>query len=266
MASKSAAPTQLAEVSERELAEVNAKAHQSGSQARIDRSRAALMRTVSPADSEASAASTMDDAQWMALHAALMPPGQGGGTLLRKACRTGNAAKVRTLVAAGTSVHSFDEAFERTALHHAAHHGHVDCVRILLELDADVEATDLHHETPAHLAAERGHADVLKVLCNIGGANLRRRASNGGLALHYAAMSNHAAAAMLIVALMKERGELKEVVSATAFLNSDARRNSWGLTPAELARSKGQHDLADQIEVSIADDAEGAAIQLVRAS
>jgi len=226
-------------------------------QSRIDRSRAALMRTVSPADSDSASVATThlstDDEQWTASHSTLMPLGQGGGSQLRRACRSGDCSRVRRMLVSGASVHSYDEAFERTALHHAAHHGHADCASLIVEFGADVEAVDLHQETPLHLAAERGHTDMIEVLCRVGGAELKRQSSNGCLPLHYAAMGNHGAAVGLILAILKERGELAGLGSATAFMNPDARRNNWGLTPAELARSKGHADVADQIDAAVAE-------------
>lgn len=115
-----------------------------------DRARAVL---ASPTESEASSTTLgADDVQW----AVLIPPGQQGGSRLRRAARTGNRAhraieappppclvnscaksklarsilvnadlKVRELIAAGASVHSYCEVFERTALHYAAHNGQV---------------------------------------------------------------------------------------------------------------------------------------------
>jgi len=224
-------------------------------QSRSDRSRAALMRTVSPANSDSASVATThlsaDDEQWAASHSTLMPLGQGGGSQLRRACRSGDASRVRRMLVSGASVDSYDEAFERTALHHAAHHGHTDCAILLVEFGADVEAVDLHHETPLHLAAERGHTDMIEVLCRVGGAELKRQSCNGCLPLHYAAMGNHGAAVALILAILKERRELDGLGSATAFMNSDARLNNWGLTPAELARSKGHTDVADQIDAIV---------------
>ena len=102
------------------------------------------------------------------------------------------------------------------------------------------------------------------MLCALGGADLCRRSSNGSLPLHYAAVSNHQAATALILSTMKERGELDGLTAATAFMNPDARRNNWGLTPAELARSKGCNELADQIEATLALDAETGGVRLVR--
>ena len=51
---------------------------------------------------------------------------------LRKACRDGNLRQVNACLDAGVSVHAFDEAYERQALHHAALTGDVRVATFLL--------------------------------------------------------------------------------------------------------------------------------------
>ena len=97
--------------------------------------------TDSPAESLSSVASSGShaaagnrDEQWQLM----IPPGQGGGMKLRRACKEGDVMEIKRLLQAGASVFSYDEAFERTALHYAAQHGHADCCAILVQCGASV--------------------------------------------------------------------------------------------------------------------------------
>ena len=47
-----------------------------------------------------------------------------------------------------------------TALHMAAHNGHVDVCKILVDNDADVEEKGNNSRTALHVAAVMGHVDV----------------------------------------------------------------------------------------------------------
>ena len=74
-------------------------------------------RAVSPAESTSSHGSREE--HWQSLTLINM----GGGPALRRACREGDESRVLELLAASASPHSYDEAFERTPLHQAAHNG-----------------------------------------------------------------------------------------------------------------------------------------------
>lgn len=76
------------------------------------------------------------------------------------------------------------------ALHFAAMDGVVDAVDFLLGKElVDVDITCTHGRTALILAAEKGHLTIVKVLI-AKGADLKKRSSNGGTALHWAAMYN----------------------------------------------------------------------------
>ena len=57
---------------------------------------------------------------------------------------------------------------EMTPLHYAAHHGHVDAVRVLEELGAFLEACDGDGAKPLHWAANQGRVEVVKTLIELG--------------------------------------------------------------------------------------------------
>jgi ankyrin repeat protein len=47
-------------------------------------------------------------------------------------------------------------------------HGHVDAVRVLVEVGAEVEASAADGATPLHVAANHGHVAVVKTLVELG--------------------------------------------------------------------------------------------------
>ena len=179
---------------------------------------------------------------------ALIPPGKGGGMALRKACKEGEFAAVQMLIGRGASVHSYDEAFERTPLHFAAQAGHKTICALLISHGASVDAVDISCVAPLHLAAERGYADVCEWLCRSGGANVCAKTPSGSTPLHYAANNNHTETASALLAVMKDDGFVRN----TGVFAYDDFRNNWGATPPELAREKGHTQLAEKLEAEVA--------------
>jgi ankyrin repeat protein len=55
-----------------------------------------------------------------------------------------------------------------TPLHTAAHSGHLELVKLLLEGRSDPNAVDKWMETPLYLAAQKGHAEVARLLLDSG--------------------------------------------------------------------------------------------------
>jgi ankyrin repeat protein len=50
----------------------------------------------------------------------------------------------------------------------AACHDHVEAIRTLCELGADVHTPDDNGITPVHVAADCGHAKAIRTLCELG--------------------------------------------------------------------------------------------------
>ena len=167
---------------------------------------------------------------------------------LRKACKDGEMAVVAALIGRGASVHSYDEAFERTPLHFAAQAGHRDICALLVKHGAAVDAVDISCVAPLHLAAERGYAGTCEWLCRSGGASVCAKTPSGSTALHYAANNNHRETAAVLLAVMKDDGFVR---NAGEYAYDDFR-NNWGATPPELAREKGHLRLAEMLEAEVA--------------
>ena len=88
---------------------------------------------------------------------------------LHLAAQKGDIARVEALIAAGASLHDFDE-LSYSALHYAVKSGNRQLVHRLLELDADVNShhTDNGGDTPIIIAAEEGAFGIVKLLLHFG--------------------------------------------------------------------------------------------------
>ena len=54
-----------------------------------------------------------------------------------------------------------------TPLHYASRDGHIDIVKLLVDLGADIEVRTDFGSTPLHLASYRGHIDMVKLLVDL---------------------------------------------------------------------------------------------------
>jgi ankyrin repeat protein len=152
-------------------------------------------------------------------------------------------------------IHSQDFVDWATPLHLASRWGHVEAVRMLLKLGADVTAQSKFGWTPLHLSSRRGDAEVTRMLLEYGadvsapnnlgltplllasrsgnvevtrmllerGADVTTQDKDGSSPLHLASLRGHAEVARM---LLEHRAD----VSA---------QNSLGLTPLQLASRSG---------------------------
>ena len=81
------------------------------------------------------------------------------------------------------NVRSRSQKTNRTALHLAARHGKEECIGVLVNQGADLEAKDNDRRTPMELAAWRGHCSVIRILISLGASRdaVRRKHSNNML-------------------------------------------------------------------------------------
>lgn len=89
------------------------------------------------------------------------------------AARTGDAARVRALAAAGADLNAADRGGTRwTPLLHAIHKGQRSAVRALLDAGADVNRASPSGLSPLEMAAGNGQVDIVRQLL-AAGANPR---------------------------------------------------------------------------------------------
>lgn len=120
-----------------------------------------------------------------------------------------------------------------TALHLAAHFGHTEVARLLLEAGASVHAhsTNGMSNVPLHAALAGNHVEVAELLLN-SGADVDALQHGGFTGMHEAAQNGN----MRMVELLLSRG------ADTTVLTDDGR------TAAGLAREGGHTELAELLE------------------
>ncbi|KAF1326307.1 Tkl protein kinase, partial [Globisporangium splendens] len=100
------------------------------------------------------------------------------------ACRSGDAEEVSAVL--------------RRSNVSVAEHGHVDVVRILLEIGADVNVCDRVGAAPLHFADQRGYAEAVTLLLHYA-ANADVASSCGATALHHAAHNGQAGVVEVLI-------------------------------------------------------------------
>mmetsp|Transcript_79723 Transcript_79723/g.221884 ORF Transcript_79723/g.221884 Transcript_79723/m.221884 type:complete len:141 (+) Transcript_79723:87-509(+) len=109
--------------------------------------------------------------------------------LIHTAAAEGAIEKVAELLAQGVSANQ-PNFHGLSPLHCAAEFGQVDCVRLLLQANADVDLpVNGRGTTASHLAAQGGYSDVLQVLLE-GGADVTAKNTWGSTVLKVAKKRN----------------------------------------------------------------------------
>ena len=126
----------------------------------------------------------------------------------------GDQNTVTLLLAAGLSPSASDSVRRVTALHNAASQGHVELVRLLLSMQAKVDARDWQGVTPLIYAAYAGKHEVLALLLEKG-ASINRVPMIGPTPLNAAVLSGN----LIAVRVLLDHGAalaLKDVNGHTA--------------------------------------------------
>jgi hypothetical protein len=78
----------------------------------------------------------------------------------------------------------------RTCLISAAHRGHLDICRLLIDKGAQIEAKEGYGMTPLHFAACKPHIEIARLLCDRG-ADFEASTNSEMRPLHFAAKYGH---------------------------------------------------------------------------
>lgn len=93
-----------------------------------------------------------------------------GWQAIHEATLNGHAECLALLLEHGAKVDAaaYNNNGPNTPLHYAARHGHVRCVELLLTHGADWKCSNKYGETPLHCTAMRGHVDCMLALVHAG--------------------------------------------------------------------------------------------------
>ncbi|XP_041469265.1 uncharacterized protein LOC121419047 isoform X4 [Lytechinus variegatus] len=140
------------------------------------------------------------------------------------------AEQVKQLLDSGLDINNKDEATGgNTALHWAASFSGLEIIKILLEYNADLNATNSDGTTPLHDAVLRGDVDIVKELV-AGGADINTKATGGK------------SEGKSPLDLAEDSQELKEVLVPPVIMNGHAENGQNGETVE-------QSDDADSVDV-----------------
>jgi ankyrin repeat protein len=138
-----------------------------------------------------------------------------------------------------------DQPYAWTLLHHAAQHGHLGVVNLLLDRGCDVNTLEIgDHTTALHWAAAAGHVDVVRRLLDAGVDPIGHGDDHELEAIGWASCwdgtntDQHRA----IVDLLRERGARHHIFSAIAMNLSDEVRRIVSEDPGALARKMSQFE------------------------
>uniref|UniRef100_A0A803KH73 Phosphatidylinositol N-acetylglucosaminyltransferase subunit Y n=1 Tax=Xenopus tropicalis TaxID=8364 RepID=A0A803KH73_XENTR len=118
---------------------------------------------------------------------------------------------------------------KRTPLHMAALNGQLDVCNSLLNMKADVNATDIEGQTPLHLAAENDHSEVVKLFLKHKPELVTSANMEGSTCAHIAASKGSAAV-------------IKELLKFNKTGATTARNKTNDSTPLHLAAAGGHTD------------------------
>ena len=173
------------------------------------------------------------------------------GPDLVEAARSGKAERVRLALQRGADVNARDSHLGATALHHAALHGHVGCIKaLLLHAKPDVRAKDNVGDTALHYASLMGHASCCSVLLQAG-ADVGDRNFDGDTAMLMAgrgvgvAAANAESVRLVLTAASPRARKLRNLRSlnlADSTVAGDSGGDSSGRSPRYQPGSTSEGD------------------------
>lgn len=146
-----------------------------------------------------------------------------------EAAESDDLARVKFLLKGDPNlINNRDSRYEGTPLHWAAAKNSTNVTQLLLDNNADVNATNTVGETPLHLAALNGHKELTELLL-ANKADVNAKAKDGATPLHYAAKGGNRAVVELLV---------------DGSTDVNAKDNN-GSTPLHLALDGARTDVAE---------------------
>lgn len=155
-----------------------------------------------------------------------------GMSPIHYAARFGNVQPIKILVAAKADVNAPGGASNETPLHCAAMQGRNKASAILLQLGANVSATDKGLQMPIHHASSKGHIGVIKVLLNAQ-ADLEAVDTAGQTPMHLAAWKS-------------KQEVVRHFIKLKAEINTEDLR---GNKPYDRAMQAGATECSDQLDI-----------------
>jgi len=86
----------------------------------------------------------------------------------------------------------------KNVFHFAAEGGSMQCIELLLQLGADMQATEENGRTPLHLASAKGHTDLVEFFIE-SGAEMNAKDSKHHTPLYHAGYRNHRATQLSVM-------------------------------------------------------------------
>jgi ankyrin repeat protein len=123
---------------------------------------------------------------------------------LNHAAKNGDTGLVHRLLDQGANVNARDRQFNATPLMWAAHEGHAETLKLLIERGAEIELVKEGSKTALWYAAEQGRSNTALLLIQRG-ANPNAKSSDGITVLNVAQSGNHIA----VVELLRKAGATK---------------------------------------------------------
>ena len=118
---------------------------------------------------------------------------------IHEAAATGNTESLKQQLNAGTDVNQKNSYDGSTALNHAAWHGHMEIVQLLLENGANTNAKRNDGWTPLHDAATQGHEEIAELLI-ANGADINTKDDGERTPLYVAAHEGQKNIAEILIA------------------------------------------------------------------
>uniref|UniRef100_A0A671R2H8 Ankyrin-1-like n=1 Tax=Sinocyclocheilus anshuiensis TaxID=1608454 RepID=A0A671R2H8_9TELE len=140
--------------------------------------------------------------------------------------------------------HMFTAQNGLSPIHMAAQGDHLECIRQLLQYNAEIDDITLDHLTPLHVAAHCGHHRMAKVLLDKG-AKPNTRALNGFTPLHIACKKNH----MRVMDLLLKHSASLEAVTESGLTPLHVSSFMGHLNIVKILMQKGASPHASNVKV-----------------